>query len=103
MYLHRRHHRLLLLIFGRFMVGCSMSLAFKRTMVTKPSTFIGALNWLFKNPTGKNLSKKVFLRTIKLFVLGLLTQGADFPSPGANGFDLSTIRVPGILQRIAWA
>ena len=47
MYLHRRHHRLLLLIFGRFMVGCSMSLAFKRTMVTKPSTFIGALNWLF--------------------------------------------------------
>lgn len=48
-------------------------------------------------------------RTFKLFVLGLLTQGAifpdqpNFPDPGSQGFDLNAIRVPGILQRIAWA
>ena len=41
-------------------------------------------------------------RTAKLFLIGLATQGADFPSVGTAGLDLKTIRVPGILQRIAW-
>ncbi len=57
--------------------------------------------------------KKIVERTAKLFILGLLTQvteinsddaqGSDFPAPGSNGFDLKRIRIPGILQRIAWA
>eukprot|EP00039_Didymoeca_costata_P021285 m.344037 g.344037 ORF g.344037 m.344037 type:complete len:560 (-) comp23739_c0_seq1:61-1740(-) len=66
-----------------FMVGCSMSLAFKRVR--------------------KGLLKKVVWRTIKLFILGLLTQGSGFPGLGNDGIDLKTVRIPGILQRIAWA
>ena len=42
------------------MVGCSMSLAFKRTMTTKPSTFVASLNWLFKNPTGQLLTLRSY-------------------------------------------
>lgn len=66
-----------------FMVGCSMSLAFRKYH--------------------KGLLKKVFTRTAKLFILGLLTQGSDFPSLGTHGINLKTVRIPGILQRIAWA
>ena len=51
----------------------------------------------------KGLFQKVVVRTLKLFVLGLLTQGGGFPSPNKGGFDLYKIRIPGILQRIAWA
>lgn len=69
--------------FFLFMVGCSMSLAFKK----------------YK----KGVFWKVVKRTIKLFILGILTQGSDFPSLGNAGVDLSTVRIPGILQRIAWA
>ncbi len=42
-------------------------------------------------------------RTAKLFLIGLATQGADFPSVNFGGFNIQTIRIPGILQRIAWA
>eukprot|EP00041_Stephanoeca_diplocostata_P010748 m.172088 g.172088 ORF g.172088 m.172088 type:complete len:267 (-) comp18282_c0_seq56:3725-4525(-) len=66
-----------------FMVGCSMSLAFRKYR--------------------KGLLTKVLTRTAKLFVLGLLTQGSDFPSLGTEGINLKTVRIPGILQRIAWA
>jgi heparan-alpha-glucosaminide N-acetyltransferase len=39
-------------------------------------------------------------RCVKLFLIGLLLQGAqNFGSP----YDLSVLRIPGILQRIAWA
>lgn len=46
---------------------------------------------------------QVIKRTGKLFVLGLLTQGSGFPGLGNDGYDLKAIRIPGILQRIAWA
>jgi len=41
--------------------------------------------------------KKVAIRTIKLFLLGLMLQGGGFPS-----YDLATLRIMGILQRIAF-
>lgn len=43
---------------------------------------------------------KIIWRTVKLFVIGVATQGADLW--GGGGFDMSNIRIPGILQRIAW-
>jgi hypothetical protein len=46
---------------------------------------------------------KVLKRTAKLFILGILTQGSDFPALGNLGIDLKRVRIPGILQRIAWA
>jgi heparan-alpha-glucosaminide N-acetyltransferase len=41
--------------------------------------------------------KKVAVRTIKLFLLGLMLQGGGFPS-----YDLASLRIMGILQRIAF-
>ena len=49
------------------------------------------------------LTAKVLKRTVKLFVIGLLTQGTDFPALQNSGINLKVIRTPGILQRIAWA
>lgn len=69
--------------FFLFMVGMSMSLSMR------------------KYKTG--LFTKVCTRTIKLFLFGLLTQGGDIPGPLGGGYDLYTLRIPGILQRIAWA
>ena len=69
--------------FFLFMVGCSMSLAFRKYR--------------------KGLQIKVLKRTAKLFAIGLLTQGSDFPGLGNSGIDLQSVRIPGILQRIAWA
>ena len=79
--------------FFLFMVGCSMSLAFRRVKA--------------------GLLAKVLKRTAKLFIIGLLTQGApNFPGisscgdgqpPCGYGVNLETVRIPGILQRIAWA
>jgi hypothetical protein len=34
---------------------------------------------------------------------GLVTQGTSFPKVGGSGLNLKTVRIPGILQRIAWA
>eukprot|EP00037_Helgoeca_nana_P015524 m.145079 g.145079 ORF g.145079 m.145079 type:complete len:557 (-) comp23055_c0_seq6:54-1724(-) len=69
--------------FFLFMVGCSMSLTFKKYKA-------GVL-------------PKVMKRTAKLFVIGLVTQGSSFPALGNTGIDLKRVRIPGILQRIAWA
>jgi heparan-alpha-glucosaminide N-acetyltransferase len=73
--------------FFLFMVGTSMSMSFRR----------------YKS----GLLKKVLMRTVKLFLLGLATQGvvygAGFPNIGFVGFNFQNIRIPGILQRIAWA
>ena len=51
---------------------------------------------------GSGLKWKVASRTLKLFVIGCLTQGADIWQ-GGSGIDLQHMRIPGILQRIAWA
>ncbi|KOM34858.1 hypothetical protein LR48_Vigan02g100800 [Vigna angularis] len=50
-----------------------------------------------------NATKKVVLRTIKLFLLGLLLQGGYFHGRGklTYGVDLSKIRWLGVLQRIS--
>jgi heparan-alpha-glucosaminide N-acetyltransferase len=42
------------------------------------------------------LVKKAAIRSCKLFALGIFLQGASFPD-----YDLSTLRIPGVLQRIA--
>ena len=49
--------------------------------------------------------EKLLIRTLKLFVLGLVLQGGGLPRHTWStwGWDLSTIRVCGILQRIAFA
>eukprot|EP01047_Picozoa_sp_COSAG01_P061393 COSAG01_NODE_7664_length_3109_cov_1.665337_4_plen_92_part_00 len=53
---------------------------------------------------GIALKKKILSRTAKLFVLGCLTQGTQrgFYLNG-GGVDVSNLRIPGILQRIAFA
>jgi heparan-alpha-glucosaminide N-acetyltransferase len=66
-----------------FMVGVSM--AFSMQKYSGP-----ALKW------------KILSRTLKLFVIGCLTQGADIWL-GGSGIDLHNMRIPGILQRIAFA
>ncbi len=73
--------------FFLFMVGTSMSMSFRR----------------YK----EGLLKKVITRTIKLFLIGIATQGVvygrGFPNIFFTGFNFQNIRIPGILQRIAWA
>ena len=70
--------------FFLFMVGMSMSMSFRKYKA--------------------GLLQKVITRTAKLFLIGIATQaGAKFPAIGFLGFNLMTVRVPGILQRIAWA
>lgn len=49
---------------------------------------------------GDSVTYKIIWRTVKLFAIGVATQGADLW--GGGGFDMSNIRIPGILQRIAW-
>ena len=66
-----------------FMVGVSMAFSMKKY-------------------AGPGLKWKVASRTAKLFVLGCLTQGADI-FQGGVGIDMENMRIPGILQRIAWA
>jgi hypothetical protein len=47
---------------------------------------------------------QVVSRTAKLFVLGVLTQGASVVGYGATGVDLANMRIPGILQvRFQWS
>ncbi|KAK9136751.1 hypothetical protein Sjap_007345 [Stephania japonica] len=59
---------------------------------------------VFKTPSSKlDATKKVILRTIKLFVLGLVLQGGYFHGRGdlTYGVDVDRIRWFGILQRIS--
>ena len=66
--------------FFLFIVGVSISLA---------------LTGMQTHGIGKNdLFKKVFRRSLIIFALGLFLSGFPF-------FDLSTLRIPGVLQRIA--
>jgi predicted acyltransferase len=66
-----------------FIVGLSMVLANQNENKTG---FRGSLFW------------KIAFRCARLFVLGLLIQGTTF----GTGYDFSTLRIPGILQRIAF-
>ena len=61
---------------------------------------------------GPGLKYKIMSRTVKLFVIGCLTQGCNgfiwLPYAGDTGLqhlgiDLANMRIPGILQRIAFA
>jgi predicted acyltransferase len=63
-----------------FIVGVSITLAFS----TKKDN----------HAPNKNLYSKIIRRTLLLFALGLFLSGFPF-------FDLTTIRIPGVLQRIA--
>ncbi|KAI4301467.1 hypothetical protein L6164_034745 [Bauhinia variegata] len=71
--------------FFLFVVGVSVSLVFKKVS-GKPTA-----------------TRKVILRTIKLFLLGLLLQGGYFHGRHnlTYGIDVSKMRLLGILQRIA--
>jgi len=66
--------------FFLFIVGVSISLALSGKKE--------------RNEPKKDLYKKIFRRTLLLFGLGLFLSGFPF-------FDFSTIRIPGVLQRIA--
>lgn len=79
----RLHFADIVMPFFLFMVGASMSLSMTKY-------------------TGSALTKKVLARTAKLFVIGCLTQGAEIKM-GGRGFDIASFRIPGILQRIAFA
>lgn len=71
--------------FFLFIVGISVSLVFERVS-DKPAA-----------------TKKVILRTIKLFLLGLILQGGYFHGHKdlTYGVDVTKIRLMGVLQRIA--
>ncbi|KAK7344400.1 hypothetical protein VNO77_13949 [Canavalia gladiata] len=73
--------------FFLFVVGVSIGLVFKKVSRSRKP----------------DATKKVILRTIKLFVLGLLLQGGYFHGRGnlTYGVDLSKIRWFGVLQRIS--
>ena len=103
--------------FFLFMVGCSMALSFSKYNGSIARTFAF---WQFKSLApaahpprltdfvrhcsvvlfGNSVTYKIIWRTVKLFIIGVATQGADLW--GGGGFDMSNIRIPGILQRIAW-
>ena len=68
--------------FFLFLVGSSMSLSFGKY-------------------SSVALFYKVLGRTARLFLIGIATQGADLW--GGGGWNMSSIRIGGILQRIAWA
>lgn len=99
--------------FFLFMVGCSMSLSFSKYNGSIARAFLPcsparvARRLLARQPLSLTaepgrtaVTYKIIGRTIKLFVIGVATQGADLW--GGGGFDMSNIRIPGILQRIAW-
>ncbi|CAA2979034.1 heparan-alpha-glucosaminide N-acetyltransferase-like isoform X3 [Olea europaea var. sylvestris] len=71
--------------FFLFGVGVSVSLVFKKV------------------PNKSAATKKVILRTIKLFLLGVILQGGYFHGRGhlTYGVDVEKIRLMGVLQRIA--
>ncbi|KAJ4820811.1 heparan-alpha-glucosaminide N-acetyltransferase-like protein (DUF1624) [Rhynchospora pubera] len=68
-----------------FIIGVSIALVFK------------------KIPNKSSATKKVIIRTIKLFVLGLIIQGGFFHGNNnlTYGVDMDRIRLFGVLQRIA--
>ena len=72
-----------------FMVGTAMAFSLKRVEANGRRAAVS----------------KLLVRSAKLFLLGLVLQGGGLPDPqsGTWGWDLTTIRWCGILQRIAFA
>lgn len=64
-------------------------------MIVGMSTVFSLTNQLSKGASETQLLMHIFKRSIYLFMMGLLLNA--FP----NHFDFSTIRIPGVLQRIA--
>ncbi len=57
-----------------------------------------------RKETGANkadLYKQIFKRSLKIFALGLFLNGFPFGLLFGHQFDISTMRIPGVLQRIA--
>ena len=73
--------------FFLFIVGVSLVLSFKTSNSNLQLGGKFRLMW--------NVTKRCF----RLFLLGLLMQGGNFPTQ----YDLTILRIPGILQRIAFA
>ena len=69
-----------------FMVGASLSISLRKYRAART-----------------NGSRVAFVRALKLFFLGVLVQGGGFPDSYSYGFNLSTIRWCGILNRIGFA
>lgn len=88
-----------------FMVGTSMAFSLRR--YTKRNAEGNRNMKLVREG-----SKKVIIRSIKLYLLGVLLQGGDWIDSGVNdpnkanrnyGWNLTTIRFCGILNRIAYS
>ena len=88
-----------------FMVGTSMAFSLRRYLkVDNDGRRIPKLQ--------REGSRKVAVRALKLYVLGLVLQGGQWIDDGTNvpsqadytyGWNLATLRFCGILNRIAWA
>lgn len=72
-----------------FFVGTSQAFSMKKFKKDRESKIVG--------------TQKAFVRALKLYGLGVLLQGGNFPSGYIYGFNLSILRVCGILNRIAFA
>ena len=88
-----------------FMVGTSMAFSFRKFLKTDNDGHR-------KRKLQCEGTKKVIIRAVKLYILGVILQGGDWIDSGANdpkkydytwGWNLTTIRFCGILNRIAWA
>ena len=88
-----------------FMVGTSMAFSMRRYLQTDADgRRIRSKQW--------EGSKKVAIRSLKLYLLGLVLQGGQWIDDGTNdpnqadytyGWNLTTLRFCGILNRIAWS
>nr|GMD72909.1 heparan-alpha-glucosaminide N-acetyltransferase-like [Ipomoea batatas] len=107
--------------FFLFVVGVSVSLVFKSTEIIVVSAIFGDAGSLVsvycyytlivmrlpylvqKVPSKPAATKKVLLRTVKLFILGVILQGGYFHGRGdlSYGVDIEKIRWMGVLQRIS--
>jgi len=72
-----------------FMVGTSMAMSLRRFKTNRQSRVEG--------------TRHVAIRAIKLWLLGMLLQGGGWIGNYQFGYNLSTLRFCGILQRIAYA
>jgi heparan-alpha-glucosaminide N-acetyltransferase len=76
-----------------FMVGAAMAFSLRKFAPSNERSSATLMSGLVKIST----------RSLKLFALGVLMQGGGWPDSFRYGYDLSTLRPCGILQRIAIA